>query len=189
MKDTFSRVEDYTCEVEQIYYKKGEEGQRYRFKYFFRKGKKIRIDFSSPYSNLTILYRNREDYATVIPFRSFPSLRFRFSLDSSTLKTPTGQRIDQTDLEYFTQFLFQNLAGVKQKEEDFREEKGEIIFWFWARDYLKGKDPEKYRIFISRENWFPVRIERYNLEGQLIEVSLISNYILNARLKDALFSP
>ena len=166
MKAAFLTVEDYTCDVEQVYYdKKEEEDQRFRFKYFFKKGKKIRMDFSYPHTTLTLIYLNRKDYTTVIPLRALPALKFQFSLDSSIVKTPTGQKINQTDMEYFIKFIFRNLAEIKQQKKDFQEDQERVNFWFWARDYLKGKTLEKYRIFLSKENWFPVRIERYTLEG------------------------
>ena len=49
MDAAFKQVKDYTCDVEQIFYKGGSEDQRFRFKFYFKKEKKIRVDFSSPY--------------------------------------------------------------------------------------------------------------------------------------------
>jgi len=49
MEAAFKGVEDYSCEVEQIFYQNGAENQRYRFKFYFKKGKKIRVDFSHPH--------------------------------------------------------------------------------------------------------------------------------------------
>ena len=49
-------------------------------------------------------------------------------------------------------------------------------FWFQALDYIMGKNIERYRISISKEIWLPVRIERYTLENELLELTLIKNY-------------
>ena len=62
-------------------------------------------------------------------------------------------------------------------------------FWFQALDYIRGKDVERYRISISRENWLPLRIERRTLGDELIELSLIRNYAIDTRLEDKLFNP
>jgi outer membrane lipoprotein-sorting protein len=187
MTSAFKIVEDYTCEVEQIFYQNGEENQRYRFKFHFKRGKKIRVDFSYPYSSLTIFYRGGEGEATVMPFRSLPALKFRVSIDNPIILTPAGQRIDQTDMEYFVSFLMKNLEEVKQKMDEFSEDQNQIKFWFWAMDYINEKDLEKYRIYISKRNWLPVRIERYHLEGKPLEVSIIQNYTINTGLQDELF--
>ena len=40
MESFFKTVEDYSCEVEQVFYKDGLEDQRYRFKFYFKREKK-----------------------------------------------------------------------------------------------------------------------------------------------------
>lgn len=189
MTSAFQKVEDYTCEVDQIYYEEGIEDQRYRFKYYFRKEKEIRVDFSQPYPGMTVLYSKGSKEATVIPFQFFPALRFHFSIEKSMLKTPTGQRLDQTDMGYFTDFLFQNLKEVKQYDHKFQEDGETATFLLWALDYIKRERVEKYKIVVSKKNWLPILIERYNLEGKLIETSRIKNYTINTHLGDRLFDP
>jgi outer membrane lipoprotein-sorting protein len=189
MESAFKAVEDYTCEVEQIFYQDGEESEHYRFKFYFKRGKKIRVDFSYPYSSLTIFYSEGDKEATVLPLRFLPGMKFRVSIDNPIIHTPAGQRINQTDMEYFIKFLSNNLEKVKQKMDQFYEDKDQIRFWLWGLDYIEGKDLEKYHIFVSRRNWLPIRIERYHLGGKPIEVSLIQNYAINTHLNDKLFVP
>jgi outer membrane lipoprotein-sorting protein len=73
--------------------------------------------------------------------------------------------------------------------DEFYEDKDQIKFWLWGLDYIEGKDLEKYRIFISKQNWLPIRIERYLLEGKPLEVTAIQNYAINTGLNDKLFVP
>ncbi len=189
METAFQTLEDYSCEVEQVFYQNGVENQRYRFKYYFKKIKSIRVDFSQPHPGLTILYHDDEKKATVIPFRSSSGFKFRLSVDNPLLKTLAGQRINQTDMGYFINFLSKNLKNVEQKENTLSEDKQYIEFLFRAMDYIEGKHPEKYRIFISKKYWLPTRIERYSSEGQLLEISNIKNYEINAHLQDRFFLP
>jgi len=189
MRASFQGIEDYSSEVEQIYFKGGVEDERHRFKYFFKKPDKIRVDFISPHSGLNVFYRRGEKKATLQPFPSAPSLKFRISIDNSIIKTPTGQGIHQTDMIFFIDFLFRNLAQVRQKDSQFQEERDQVNFLFWGQDYVKGDVPERYRIFISAPNWFPIRIERYSSEGNPVEFSLIQNYVFNSHLDDRFFVP
>jgi len=189
MNSTFKTVEDYTCEVEQIFYQNGEENERYRFKFYFKRGKKIRVDFSRPHSALTILYSEGDQEAIVLPFRFLPALKFRISVDNPLLHTPAGQRINQTDMEYFIKFLFKSLETVEQKRDEFYEDNDQIRFWLWGYDYIGGKDLEKYQVLLLKRNWLPIRIERYHLEGIPLEVSIIQNYAINTHLNDKLFLP
>ena len=140
MESTFKTVEDYTCEVEQIFYKNGEESEHYRFKFYFKRGRKIRVDFSQPYSSLTIFYGEGDKEATVLPLRFLPVLKFRVSIDNPIIHTPAGQQINQTDMEYFIKFLFNNLEKAKQKTDEFYEDKDQIRFWLWGLDYIGVKD-------------------------------------------------
>jgi len=189
MESAFTSVEDYTCQVEQIFYRGGSENERSSFKFYFKKNKKLRVDFTHPYPSLTLIYVESEDKATVIPFRSMPLLRFRFSIDDSMLKTRAGQRIDQTAMDYFIRFVLKNLESTLQGESEFEENEGEAVFSLLALDYISGKTLEKYRIHLSKAVWLPTRIERYDLKGNPLEITVIKAYTFNARLDDSLFHP
>jgi len=189
MESAVKRMEDYTCEVEQFFYQDGVADQSYRFKFYYKKEKRIRVDFSHPYSSLTIYYSDGDKDATVKPFRFMPTLKFRFSIDNPMLKTLAGQRIDQTDMGYFVDFMSKNLKRIKQGEDEFSEDGEQVKFLFWAKDYIEEKLDEKYRISISKRHWLPIRIERYSLGGRLLEKTEIKSYIINTHLEDKLFNP
>jgi outer membrane lipoprotein-sorting protein len=189
MEAAFKKLEDYTCEVEQIFFQDGLESQRYLFTFYFKKEKKIRVDFYEPYSGLTIFYHDEDKEATVMPLRLLPGLRFRLSVDHPLMKTLAGQRINQTDMGYFIKFILRNLESVEQKENEFHQDDERVEFLIRALDYIEEKSVEKYRISISKKNWLPIRIERTNLEDRRLEVTDIKNYVLNARLKDKFFVP
>jgi outer membrane lipoprotein-sorting protein len=189
IKNQFQQIEDYSCEVEQVYFINDEEKQRVYFTYFFKKGLGIRIDFSYPRGGTTVFYRRGEEKATILPLRALPGLKFRLSVQNPLLRTFTGQQIDQTDIGYFIDFLERSLMKDNQQNFDLVEGEEEITFLLFARDYLEGKNPEKYRITLSKPIWLPLRIERYSLENLPIEKSILRNYILNAHPKDQFFSP
>ncbi len=189
MEAAFNELADYTCEINQIYYRNGEEDQIYRFKFFLKKEKNIRVDFFQPHPGMTVIYKEGEDKATIIPFRSSPKVRFRFPVDSSLIKTPTGQRIDQTDIGHLLGFLSKNLKRVPQGEAQFQEDDEKVSFFLWALDYIEEKTLEKYRISVSKKNWLPNKIERYRLDGKPIEITHILNYSVNSRLEDSIFNP
>jgi outer membrane lipoprotein-sorting protein len=189
MKASFQAVEDYSNLVEQIYFKEGIESQRSRFHYFFKRPNKIRVDLVEPHSGVTLFYLRGEKKVTLRPFASLPSLKMRLSVDNSLLRTPTGQQIHQSDMIFFIEFLFRNLATVPQGESEMEEGKEQISFLFWAREYLKSELPERYRISVSTRNWFPLRVERYSPEGHPMEISVMQNYVVNAHLDDRFFTP
>ena len=187
MISVFENVEDFTCETEVTYYKGGVEDQKWRVKFFYTNEKKFRVDFSHPYKGVSIFYEDGDEELTVRPFRFLPALKFRLSIDDRIARTPSGQRIDQTDVGYFIRFIFNNLETIRQGQNEFHEDEDRIVFLFWALDYIEGKHLEKYRVFVSKESWFPLRVERYDREGALLELIVFRNHAINSHLEDTLF--
>ena len=105
------------------------------------------------------------------------------------VKTPSGQRIDQTDVNYFIEFLFKNLKWIEEGENEYHEENDRIEFSFSAMDYVEGKRLERYRVSVSKNNWLLLRIARYDLEGTPIETISFKKYTINPELEDRFFSP
>ena len=189
MEEAFKEVKDYRCEVEQIFYQEASADQHFRFKFYFKKNKKIRVDFDDPYPQMSLFYLEGEGRVTVVPLRFLPWLKFRLPLDDPRVQTPAGQRISQTDMGYFIDFLLMNLRKVPQKEDELEEDEGRVKFVLWAMDYIKGKSLEKYRITVSKQYWLPIRIERYDMNGKPLEAISIENYAVNSRIDDQIFQP
>ncbi len=189
MTYAFDSLESYACEVEQFFYQGGKEDQSYRFRFYYRKNRKIRVDFISPYSGMSIFYQGGDREATVKPFRSLPALKLKVSIHNPLLKTAAGQTLDQTDMGYFIHFLKKNLRAVKQTESEYQEKGEEVIVLLFAKDYIRDKTLEHYRIHVSKKLWLPIRIERYHLDGQPLEITVINDYVLNEHLDEKFFIP
>lgn len=188
MISVVKEIDDIVSEAEIIYYKEGKEDKRYRLTYFFKQKGLFRIKFSRPYPGVTVFYKRGEEKLTVKPFRFLP-LKFRFSIYNHLVKSPSGQRIDQADVDYLIEFLYKNIKWIQERESEFFKEGNQIEFMFWARDYIEDKNLEKYWVVISKKNLLPTRIERYDLEGKPIEIAIFKKYTINPRLKDEFFLP
>ena len=171
MQAAFKEVKDYTCEVEQVFYEGGAESQRYRFKYYFKREKRIRVDFYYPYPTLSLFYDGGKE-VVVVPFRAMGLLKFHLSIDNPKIQTLAGQKINQTDMGYFIDFLSENFREIPQEGEEFEENGDQVKFWFRALDYIQGK-----------------KIERYSLEMKPLELTIIKNYTTNTHLEDKFFVP
>jgi outer membrane lipoprotein-sorting protein len=188
MVSAVEEINDFISETEVVYFQNGKENQRYRLTFFFKKESKFRVNFSHPFKGVTVFYKGGDEKLTVKPIKFLP-LKLRFSIDNSMVKTPSGQRIDQTDVQYFIRFLFKNREGISENEHAFNEDTKWIELVFCAKDYIEGKSLEKYRVAVSKKNWFPIRIERYTFDGAPIEIIYFKKYTLNASLEDSFFLP
>lgn len=187
MESVFRDVEDYTADVEIIYYEDGVEDERWRLRISFKRERKIRMDFYHPWRS-TVFYNGGDEEIILKPFRFLP-LKFRLSLKNTMATTPTGQRVDQADMKYLLEFLLKNLKSIQQIEDEFQDDGEQIKFLLWALDHVEGKHLEKYRFFVSKRNWLPMRLERYNLEDEPIETAIFKNHAINVNLEDKLFRP
>lgn len=147
------------------------------------------MDLIHPHKGTSIFYTEGDDEFSVRPFKSIPFFVFRVSVDNFLFKTPSGQRVNQTSIEYFVSFLVRNITSVQQGETDVHEEDMTIQFRLRALDYIDGKHPEHYRIVISKENWLPVRFERYNADNIPLEITVFKKYVLNDPFHDGFFEP
>ncbi|MBW1863398.1 MAG: hypothetical protein JRJ02_13660 [Deltaproteobacteria bacterium] len=188
MISAVKEADDIISETEIIYYKKGKEDKRYRLTYFYKQNGLSRLNFSRPYPGVTVFYKVGDKKLTVKPFRFLP-LKFSFSIYNPMFKSPSGQRIDQADVEYIIKFLYKNIKWIQKRESELFEEENRIKFMFWARDYVENKNLEKYRVLVSKKNWLPVQIERYDFEDTPIETFVFKKYTINSHLKDEFLLP
>jgi len=169
-------VEDFQCKTEIQYFREGKEYKRYRFVFFTEKSGTVRLRFSRPYPGLSAFYKKGDEKVSVQPFRFLPIVKFRLSLTNPRVISPSGQRIDQGTIDYLTRFFYQNCDLIQQSESRFSDEGDRIDCMFWAKDYTGKEELNRYRLVVSKENWFPTRIERFSQQGVPIEVITFKDY-------------
>jgi hypothetical protein len=189
MVTAFDKIENLTCETEVHYYDQGEQSDYYWIKYSYNQAGLIRVDFFHPYNGLIVFYQDGADRLTVKPFQSIPMIKVKFSIDNELVKTPSGQRIDQTDIRYFLKFIIKNHQVIEQHEHSVNEDSDKVILTFWAMDYITGKNFERYIFQVSKKNRLPILIERYSKENKLIEYTTFKNHLINIPLVDDFFTP
>jgi outer membrane lipoprotein-sorting protein len=54
---------------------------------------------------------------------------------------------------------------------------------------VENKNFEKYRVLVSKKNWLPIQIGRYDLENKPIEIVIFKKYTIDPHLKDEFFLP
>ena len=189
IEDAYRNLQSYECEIEGIYFHDGKEFQRYDYRFYFRKPNLFRIEFRRPYADLTIFYTQGEREFVARPFATFPSVQFRFSVDNPLFRTPSGQKVNQMHLFYFLEFLQQNARTLPQDDPDFESDGESLSFWVTSKDYATGGATVRYRMRIDTRVWLPDRIERYDMAGTPLEITLFRNFILNPALDEAFFDP
>lgn len=177
MLHVFEGLGDFSCDIEVQYYRLTKEDKKYYFTWFWETRGISRVRFSRPYPGLTATYKRGDTEVTIQPFPFIPFMKFKLSLYHSLLRTPSGQRMDQGSIEYLSRFFYNNINLIQQHESSLSEETDRVAFSFWAADYTGGKELNRYYVIVSKENWFPLRIERYNKCKELIEVITFKKFV------------
>ena len=135
----FEKLEDFRCDVEAQYYRRGKEHQLYRFTFWGERAGTTRIKFSRPYPGLTAIYKKGEHTVTVQPFSLLPFIKLTFSLYHSLVRSPSGQRMDQTGIEYLSQFFYNNIDIIQQHESSFQMKQSFCILFLGRGLYRRHR--------------------------------------------------
>lgn len=58
--------------------------------------------------------------------------------------------------------MINNRSVIEKSEHSFTEDGNEITITFWALDYIRGKDLERYVLLVSKQNWIPIQVDRFD---------------------------
>jgi len=172
-------VEGFRCETDIRYYRDGKADKRFIFTLHAETQGRVSLRFSRPYPGVKVVYRQGDSRLTVKPFQFLPIVTFSLSIDNPLVTSPTGQRINHCTLEYLITFLHENGEVITKRASEYSEGEDRIAFICWAKDYTNEKELNRYRVVVSKENWFPSRVERYNQQNLPIEIISFKNYTID----------
>jgi hypothetical protein len=180
MLHVFQGMGEFSCDVEVRYYRGAKQDKTYCFTWFQAQNDITRIRFSSPYRGLAATYRRGDAEVTIQPLPFMPFIKFKLSLYHSLLRTPSGQRMNHASIAYLSRFFYNNINVIQQHERSFIDETDRVAFAFWAEDYTGREELNKYKVTVSKDNCFPLQIERYNRNGEPIEVIIFKAPVVHS---------
>ena len=187
MEEAYAGVQDYQANMEIRNYKPDGSFETERFIYTFEKPKRIRLDFESPHAGMVLVYPDPNGKVHVRPggwARHFP---FSLSPDSSFLGTPSGQRIDQTDLGLLIRNISHSLTDQRRGPVEMAEDDGQIRIRVLAEDHFRKGVVTRYQFLIDRELWLPVQVEESEPSGLLERRVVFGDLRINVPLPDHFF--
>jgi hypothetical protein len=123
MEAAYDEVKDYQTDVEVRIYKKDGAFKTERSLYTFKKPKSIRLDFLSSHPRMTLVYPDRNGKVLLRLPGLLPVFTFHLMLDDPRLETPSGQRIDQTDLGLLIKNIRHSLTDQRRGPVSISEDK------------------------------------------------------------------
>ena len=182
MKVAYAAVSDYQAHMEVRTFRTDGSFDIRIFLYTFKKPKKIRLDFESPYSGLTIVY---PDQNGKVALRRF--LTFHLAPDNFLLQVSAGQRIDQTDLGLLITNIAHSLTDHRRGPWTATEEDKAIRIRVMADDHFRKGDVTLYHFLIDKEVWLPIEVEESSPDGLLERTIVFRNLRTNIGDPDNFF--
>lgn len=157
--------------------------------YSFKRPGYVRVEFQKPHQGAVLIYDPIKKQAKLWPFgpQSLPALTL--SPDNRLIKSPSGQRIDHSDIGALYQNIqtlqshgkteFLGTARLDGKEAAHLEVEGNVGFTVAS--------VHRYQLWLDPETAFPVRVISYNAAGQLLETVDMKALQLNLDFPDDFF--
>jgi outer membrane lipoprotein-sorting protein len=187
MEAAYDEVKDYQTEVEIIYFKKDGSIKTEMSLYTFKKPKWIRLDFVSPHPGIIMVYPDRNGKVLVKPQGLLSVLTFHLMLDDPLLETPSGQRMDQTDLGLLIKNIRHSVTDQRRGPVSISEDKDTIQIQVLADDHFREGVETRYQFLISKELWLPVEVGDSTISGIQEWRIIFRNLRTNINVPDDLF--
>ncbi len=182
MEGAYADVNDYQANMEIKTY--GEDGsfKTKRFLYTFKKPKRIRLDFESPYAGMIVVYPDQNGKVVLRRF-----FTFHLAPDNYFLRDSSGQRIDQTDMGLLIEKIAQSLTDHRRGPLETTENEKEIRIEVVADDHFRKGVVTRYRFFIDKRIFLPVRVEESTPGGLLERTIVFRSLRTNPKVPDSFF--
>ena len=169
----------------------GSGGDRQAIHYFYRKPGWVRMEFIQPYRGMVLIYDPLKSRVRLWPFgmKHLPFLSL--GPDHPLLRGAHGHRIDRSDVGA----LLANLRALRDRGSltllDDAEVAGRAAT---GLDIIGHADSavtgvHRYRVWLARDTLFPLRVESFDLDGNLIETVDMADAEVDVSFPERLFTP
>lgn len=187
MEAAYAEVMDYEMKVEVRTWESGDSFKTEHLLYTFKRPRRIRIAYESPHEGMILVYLHKNGKVLVRPWKRMPFFQFHLDTDSSFLKSPSGQRIDQTDLGLLIRNITASMREKRRGDLLIRKKSGKIHINVLAENHFREDALTRYEFVIDTELWLPVAIQESSSSGVLERSIAFQHVRVNSGVPDRLF--
>ena len=182
MEAAYAKVNDYQTDTEVRTYRRDGSFETQKFLYTFKRPKWVRLDFESPHSGMTLVYPDKNG-DVVIRY----SVTFHLSPDNFLLRSPFGQRLDQTDLGLLIGNISHSLTDQRRGPVEITEDDRDIRVRVLAENHFRREVVTLYQFAIDKSIWLPAQVDESTPDGHRERVVIFRNLRTNLDLPDHFF--
>lgn len=187
MEAAYDEVNDYQAEVEVMLFEKDGSIKSEKSLYTFKKPKWIRIELLPPSPGIVLVYPDPNGKALMKPQGVLSVLTFHLSLDDLLLQSPSGQRMNQTDLGLLIKNIRHSVTDQRRGPVSLSEDKDTFQIQVLADDHFRRGVETSYQYLISKELRLPVEVGAATANGVQEGKIIFRNLRTNIDVADELF--
>ena len=187
MEAAYDQVRDYQTDVEILLFNEDGSFKTEKSLYTFKKPKHIRLDFVSPHPGMMLVYPGPDGKVLMKPQGVLSVLTFHLALDDPLLGSPSGQRLDQTDLGVLIKNIRHSVTDQRRGPVSLSEDKETIRIQVLADDHFREGVETRYQFLISKQLWLPLEVGQFTANGVPESRIVFHNLRTNINVPDDLF--
>lgn len=160
---------------------------RQELMYRFKKPDRIRIDFLSPHSGMTILYPTSEGKVLLKPSGWASIFSLRLDSRHSLLEISPGQQINRTDYGVLIANIRHSLTDLLLGDLEVRVLPARTVVRVLSDNPFKRGNPTRYIFIIDDELSLPVHVTEMDPDGGLRRTVDYQDVEINRGLSEAIF--
>jgi len=178
----YGEVNDYQVNMEVRTHGKEGSSEIKKFLYTFKKPKRIRLDFESPYPGMILVYPGQNGKVALRRF-----FTFHLSPENPLLLVSSWQRIDQTDLGLLIKNISHSVTDRRRGPLEVTEDDKGVRLRVLADDHFREGVITRYQFLVDTKLWLPVRVEESTRDGRLERSIVFQNLRTNLGVPDNFF--
>ncbi len=187
MAAAYAKVEDYRTKVEvRNYEDDGSFGTR-KFLYTFKKPQWIRLDMESPHGGTILVYPTEEGKVAVQLAGWASFLQLHLAPDSSLLRDPSGQRLNQTDMGLLIRNISRSLKDQRRGPVRIEEESKGLRLQVLAVDHFRPDVLTLYQFLLDRKLWLPLEVREGTPAGRPVRSTFFTDFSINTGVPESFF--
>jgi outer membrane lipoprotein-sorting protein len=188
METAYRNIQDYQTRLMITGFGKDDAFQsRQELVYRFKKPNKIRIDFVSPHSGMTILYPTSDGKVLLQPSGWASVLTLRLDSRSSLLEISPGQQIDETDFGVLIANIRHSLTDMFLGELDVNVSPAQTVLTVLSDNPFQRGVRTRFIFVVDNRLSLPVRVTEMDPGGGLRRTVDYRDLKINSGLSEALF--
>ncbi len=159
-------------------------------RYIYKKPGFVRMEFIKPYNGAVLVYNPIKKKAKLRPFGLLKPFILTLSPDSSLIKSPTGHRVDASDIGELLKTVkrLQEMGITEILGDEAIGERASVKIKVEGVNDHTVDGIHRYLLWLDRKTSLPIKALSYDKNGNLIEEVLMDDLETNVELPESLFS-